>query len=162
MARRLVEAGCGFVTVQSAGWDMHADGNNPGVKDGFEMLGPPLDRGLSAFLTDLEDRGLLEKTLVIVTGDFGRTPKINKTGGRDHWSNLCTLALFGGRFKLGQVIGRSSRDNGVPASDPVTTSHLLATVMHHLFDVGALRVARGVPTDLVNLISGVEAIPGVV
>ncbi len=161
MARRLVEAGCGFVTVQSAGWDMHADGNNPGVKAGMEMLGPPLDKGLSAFLTDLEARGLLEKTLVIVTGDFGRTPKINKNGGRDHWANLCTLALFGGRFKTGQVIGRSSRDNGVPASDPVTTSHLLTTVMHHLFDLGALRVASGVPIDLVNRITSAETIPGV-
>src|SRR5262245_16757472 len=106
MARRLIETGCGFVTVQSAGWDMHADGNNPNVKDGMEMLGPPLDRGLSVFLTDLADRGLLEKTLVIVTGDFGRTPKINKNGGRDHWSNLCTLSLFGGgaSVKTGQVI----------------------------------------------------------
>src|SRR5262249_59647765 len=81
MARRLIEAGCGFVTVQSAGWDMHADGNNPGVKDGMEMLGRPLDKALSAFVTDLDERGLLTKTLIVLTGDFGRTPKINKNGG---------------------------------------------------------------------------------
>src|SRR5438046_5875979 len=82
MARRLIEAGAGFVTVQSAGWDMHADGNNPPVKEGMEMLGRPLDKALSAFLSDVEQRGLSEKILVIVTGDFGRTPKINKNGGR--------------------------------------------------------------------------------
>ena len=161
MARRLVEAGCGFVTVQSAGWDMHADGNNPNVKDGMAMLGPPLDRGLSVFLTDLEERGLLEKTLVVVTGDFGRTPRINKNGGRDHWPGLCTLALFGGSLKTGQVIGKSDRDNGAPATEPVTTGHLFSTVMHHLFDVGAVRVARGLPSDLLNLLSATEPIPGV-
>jgi uncharacterized protein (DUF1501 family) len=161
LARRLIEAGVGFITVQSAGWDMHADGNNPGVKDGMVMLGTPLDKGLSAFLADLVDRGLLEKTLVVVTGDFGRTPKINKNGGRDHWPNLCTLALFGGALKTGQVVGRSARTNDVPASDPVTPAHLMATVMHHLFDVGAIRTAREVPASLANLVAGHEPIPGV-
>jgi uncharacterized protein (DUF1501 family) len=99
MARRLIEAGAGFVTVQSAGWDMHADANNPGIKEGMEMLGRPLDRALSAFLSDVEERGLLDKLLLIVTGDFGRTPKINAKGGRDHWANLCTLALWGGGLR---------------------------------------------------------------
>jgi hypothetical protein len=160
-ARRLVEAGCGFVTVQSAGWDMHADGNNPNMADGMNMLGPPLDKALSAFITDLHDRGLLKKTLIVVTGDFGRTPKINNRGGRDHWSNLCTLALFGGSLRTGQVIGKSSHDNGIPATEPMTTNHLLATVMHHLFDLGLVRVARGLPTALQNLLSNIEPIPGV-
>jgi hypothetical protein len=161
LARRLIEAGVGFVTVQSAGWDMHADGNNPGVKDGMEMLGAPLDKGLSAFLADLADRGLLEKTLVVVTGDFGRTPKINKNGGRDHWPNLCALALFGGSLKTGQVIGKSARDNSTPASDPIAPAHLMATVMHHLFDVGAIRITRAVPSNIANLVAGHEPIPGV-
>ncbi len=161
MARRLIEAGVGFVTVQSAGWDMHADGNNPGVKEGMEMLGTPLDKALGAFLTDLSERGLLEKTLVVVTGDFGRTPKINKNGGRDHWPNLCTLALFGGSLKTGQVVGRSARTNDVPASDPVTTAHLTATVMHHLFDVGAIRITRDIPATIANLVAGSDPIPGV-
>jgi uncharacterized protein (DUF1501 family) len=152
MARRLVEAGCGFVTVQSAGWDMHADGNNPGVADGMKMLGQPLDRALSAFLEDIAQRGLSEKVLVILTGDFGRTPRINKNGGRDHWANLCTLALFGGGLKMGQVIGRSARNNDVPATEPYNTSHVMATVMHTLFDVGTLRVARGLPANLVRAI----------
>lgn len=159
LARRLVEAGVGFVTVQSAGWDMHADGNNPGVEKGMEMLGRPLDKALSAFLADLHDRGLLEKTLVVLTGDFGRTPKINKSGGRDHWPGLCTLALFGGGLKCGQVLGKSARDNGSPASNPIGPSHLMGTVMHHLFDSSAIRTATEVPAAVANLVA-TEPIPG--
>jgi hypothetical protein len=152
MARRLIEAGAGFVTVQSAGWDMHADGNNPNVADGMNMLGRPLDWALSALLEDLELRGLLDKVLVIVTGDFGRTPTINRNGGRDHWASLCTLALFGGGLRMGQVIGQSDRQNRAPATTPIGLGNLLATVMHTLFDVGTLRVTRGLPSNLVRLI----------
>ena len=152
MARRLIEAGAGFVTVQSAGWDMHADGNNPGIKAGMEMLGRPVDRALSAFLDDLEQRGLSDKVLVVLTGDFGRTPKINIRGGRDHWANLCTLGLWGGGLKMGQVIGKSDRNNAVPATTPYSTPNLLSTVMHTLFDVGVLRITRGAPNNLVKLI----------
>ena len=152
MARRLVEAGAGFVTVQSAGWDMHADGNNPGIKAGMEMLGRPLDHALSAFLEDVEARGLSDKVLVVLTGDFGRTPKINKRGGRDHWANLSTLAFWGGGLKMGQVVGRSDRNNAVPATTPCSTPNLLSTVMHALFDVGVLRVTRTVPKHLVKLV----------
>ncbi len=152
LARRLIEAGAGFVTVQSAGWDFHADANNPGIKPGMEMLGRPLDKALSAFLEDLEARGLLDKVLTIVTGDFGRTPKINPRGGRDHWANLCTLAFFGGGLKMGQVIGKSDRTNSAPASDPISTPNLLSTIMHALFDVSILRVTRGMPSKLVKLI----------
>src|SRR6185503_2112576 len=113
------EAGAGFITVQSAGWDMHADGNNPGIETGMEMLGRPLDRALSAFLGDLEARGMLDKVLLVVTGDFGRTPTINRNGGRDHWANLCTLALAGGGLKMGQVIGQSDRQNRQPTTTPI-------------------------------------------
>lgn len=152
LARRLVEAGAGFITVQSAGWDNHADGNNPGIVDGMEMLGHPLDKALSAFLTDLEVRGLSDKVLTIVTGDFGRTPTINRNGGRDHWASLCTLALFGGGLRMGQVIGQSDRQNRAPASTPIGPGNLMSTIMHTLFDVGQLRVARGVPSTLSRLI----------
>jgi uncharacterized protein (DUF1501 family) len=158
LARRLIEAGAGFVTVQSAGWDMHADVNNPGVKDGMEMLGRPLDHALSAFLEDVEQRGLSDKVLLVVTGDFGRSPKINKNGGRDHWPNLCTLALFGGGLNVGQVIGKSARNNDVPASEPITPVNLLSTLMHALFDVGVLRVTRGLPANLVRLIESTKPI----
>ena len=161
MTRRLIEAGCGFVTVQNAGWDMHADGNNPGVEAGVEMLGRPLDKALSAFLDDLEDRGMADKVLTIVTGDFGRTPKINKKGGRDHWARLCTLALFGGGLNTGQIIGRSDKQNGQPATEPVTLDHLMGTVLHTMFDVGELRLKRGIPSELMTKVEKAEAIPGV-
>lgn len=152
LARRLIEAGAGFITVQSAGWDNHADGNNPGIVDGMEMLGRPLDKALSAFLTDLESRGLSDKVLTIVTGDFGRTPTINRNGGRDHWANLCTLAFFGGGLRMGQVIGQSDRQNRVPATTPIGPGNLLSTIMHTVFDVGQLRITRGVPSTLTRLI----------
>jgi hypothetical protein len=148
LARRLCEAGCGFVTVQNAGWDMHADGNNPGIVDGMEMLGRPLDKALSAFLEDVQERGLSDKILLIITGDFGRTPKINARGGRDHWSRLATLAFAGGGLKMGQVIGQAGRNNDEPADNPVSTPQLLATLMHYLFDVGRVRLDPRVPRDL--------------
>ncbi len=152
MARRLVEAGCGFVTVQNAGWDMHADGNNPGIEAGMKMLGPPLDHAVAAFLDDLEARGLDRKVLLVVTGDFGRTPRINKRGGRDHWAPLSTLALAGGGLNTGQVIGRSSRLADAPADEPVTPGALLATLLHVLFDVPRLRLMPGVPRDIALLL----------
>lgn len=151
LARRLVEAGCGFVTVQNSGWDMHADGNNPGVAAGMEMLGRPLDKAVSAFLEDLEQRGLADDVLLIITGDFGRTPKVNARGGRDHWSRLCTLALAGGGLKMGQVIGQSSRQNDVPDTDPISTPQLMSTVLHTLFDVGQLRLDTRIPRELTKL-----------
>jgi len=160
-ARRLVEVGCRFVTIHSAGWDMHADGNNPGIVAGMEMLGRPLDKAVSAFLEDLQARGLSEHVLLIVTGDFGRTPKINDRGGRDHWPRLCTLA-FAGAGMYGQIVGRSTRNNDAPASDPVDARNLMATVMHTLFDVGKLRLTRGVPQDLLRVLEGTDPIREVV
>ena len=161
-ARRLVESGCQFVTVHSAGWDMHADVNNPGIVSGMEMLGRPVDKAVSAFLEDIAARGLSDKVLLIITGDFGRTPKINKNGGRDHWSNLSTLAFAGGGLSMGQVIGQTSRKNDVPLSEPITTAHLLGTVMHTLFDIPALRLARGVPREVMTLIERAEPVPGLI
>lgn len=158
MARRLVEAGAGFVTVQSAGWDMHADGNNPNMEVGMKMLGPTVDKALSAFLDDLEQRGLSERVLTIVTGDFGRTPKLNKGGGRDHWSGLCTLALAGGGLSMGQVIGKAGIKNDIPSSDPITIQHLLGTVLNYLFDIGKLRLAQGMPSEILKLTENTKQI----
>ena len=151
-ARRLLESGCGFVTLHSAGWDMHADGNNPGILSGMEMLGRPLDRGLSAFLGDLKARGMLDDVLVVLTGDFGRTPKINSRGGRDHWTRLCTLAFFGGGIGRGQIVGSSDRTNSAPAGSSVRTGNLLATVMHTLFDIGQLRLDSRVSSELLTVL----------
>jgi uncharacterized protein (DUF1501 family) len=151
LARRLVEAGCGFVTVQNSGWDMHADGNNPGIGAGMEMLGRPLDRAVSAFLADLEQRSILDRVLLVITGDFGRTPTINKNGGRDHYPRLCTLAFAGGGLASGQIIGQSSRKNDAPATDPIAPANLHSTVLHALFDVGQMRLDPGVPRELARL-----------
>lgn len=152
LARRLVEAGCGFVTVQNSGWDMHGgSGNNfMSLASGMQMLGGPLDKAVSGFLSDLGERGMLEHVLLVITGEFGRTPKINKNAGRDHWGNLSTLALAGGGLDTGQVFGQAARKNDVPHSDPVSVENLMATIMNVLFDVGKLRLERGLPRRLLD------------
>jgi hypothetical protein len=160
MARRLCEVGCGFVTVQNCGWDMHADVNNPGIEAGMKMLGPTVDHAVSAFLDDLEARGLDQKVLLVITGDFGRTPRINKRGGRDHWASLSTLALAGGGLKMGQVIGKSSRAADTPADEPVTPGALMATLMHALFDLSTLRLLPGVPRDIAAVLEAAQPIRG--
>jgi hypothetical protein len=152
LARRLCERGAGFVTVTTNFvWDMHADGNNAPMKEGMQYMAPPLDHALAAFLEDLDARGLSKKILLVACGEMGRTPKINKNGGRDHWGGLAPLLLAGGGLPGGQVIGASARLGGEPASPPVRIPHLLGTVMNNLFDVGKLRVARGVPRELLTM-----------
>ena len=158
VARRLCEAGCGFVTVHSAGWDMHADNNNPGMIRGMEMLGRTLDQAASAFIEDIHARGLNNKILLVITGDFGRTPKVNKKGGRDHWARLGTLAFAGGGLSMGQVIGQSARGADVPATDPIDASSLMSTVFHTLFDIGRLRLDSSIPADLSRLVQSHEPI----
>ncbi|MFP6576666.1 MAG: DUF1501 domain-containing protein, partial [Pirellulaceae bacterium] len=157
LARRLVEAGCGFVTVSSAGWDMH--GNAFGINDGMPLLGSAVDKAVSAFIEDLEQRGLSEKVLLVITGEFGRTPRINKKAGRDHWGNQCTLALAGGGLKMGQVIGQSDRTASRPATDPIGVPELMSTVMHTLFNIGELRVTQGIPNDIAQAITAGQPIP---
>ncbi|MFT5469785.1 MAG: hypothetical protein ACI8UO_004907 [Verrucomicrobiales bacterium] len=161
LARRLVESGCGFVTVQNSGWDMHGGKGNNFMKlgQGMEMLGRPLDKAVSAFLEDLAQRGLLEQTLLVITGDFGRSPTINKNGGRDHWGNLSTLALAGGGLHTGQVYGQAARNNDVPHSDPVGVENLMSTIMNVLFDVGQLRIQPGMPQQLLDPIERFKPIP---
>ncbi|MCP3691707.1 MAG: DUF1501 domain-containing protein [Planctomycetaceae bacterium] len=152
VARRLCEAGSGFVTVHSAGWDMHADGNNPGMAQGMEMLGRTLDQAVSVFLEDVEQRGLSDKILLVITGDFGRTPKVNKKGGRDHWAKLGTLAFAGGGLRMGQVIGQSARKADVPGTRPISPPEMMSTIMNTLFDVGEMRLQQGLPPDLQRLV----------
>jgi hypothetical protein len=160
LARRLVERGCGFVTVTTNFvWDMHADVNNAPVGEGMRYMGVPFDHAVSAFLEDLEARGLSDRVLLVCCGEMGRTPKINKNGGRDHWGGLAPLLLAGGGLKMGQVIGRSDRQGGAPASEPVTNKHLIATIMNTLFDVGQLRLLRGLPRELARITEW-DPIPG--
>jgi uncharacterized protein (DUF1501 family) len=162
LARRLCEAGCGFVTVHSAGWDMHADVNNPGMVKGMDILGRPLDHALAAFLEDVAERGLSDKILLVLTGDFGRTPKVNARGGRDHWPSLCTLAFAGGGLKMGQVVGLSAPRADVPNSTPVTLDHLLGTILHVLFNVPALRLRVDVPRAVAQILERNQPIPQLV
>jgi hypothetical protein len=154
LARRLCEAGCGFVTIHAgyAGvWDMHADGNNLNIEDGMQAIGHTLDHAVAAFMEDVEARGLQDKIMLVATGEMGRTPKINKNGGRDHWGKLAPLLLYGGGIKGGQVIGQSTRDGGEPVSDNLTPKHLISTIMHTVFDVGELRLVSGLPPQLARL-----------
>lgn len=127
LARRLVEAGARFVTTvngQSIIWDTHKDNFN-GLKD---RLVPPMEIAYSALLDDLEERGLLDSTLVIWMGDFGRTPKINADAGRDHWPQCYTMVLAGGGIRGGQVFGESDREGAYPVSQPVSPADVHATV----------------------------------
>lgn len=152
LARRLCERGCGFVTVTTNFvWDMHADVNNAPVAEGMSYMGPPLDHALSAFLEDVEARGLSEKILLVCCGEMGRTPRRNKGGGRDHWGNLAPLLLAGGGLRMGQVVGRSARDAGEPATEPVRIKHLIGTVLHTLLDVGKVRVQRGMAREVLEM-----------
>jgi hypothetical protein len=161
LARRLCEAGCGFVTVTSDFvWDMHADANNAPVAEAMPYVGTPFDHAVSALIEDIEARGLSDKILLVATGEMGRTPKVNKGGGRDHWGNLTPLLIYGGGLKRGRVIGRSSANAGEPASEPVTVRNLVATIMHYLFDVGEVRITRGIPDDVLRVVTGGEPIRG--
>jgi uncharacterized protein (DUF1501 family) len=160
LARRLCERGAGFVTVTTNFvWDMHSDVNNAPVEEGMRYMGPPLDHALSVFLDDLAARGLSDRILLVCCGEMGRTPKINSKGGRDHWGNLGPLLLAGGGLNMGQVIGRSARNGGEPNTEPVRIKNLIATVMHSLFDVGQLRVQRGLPREIAQMTEW-EPIPG--
>ncbi len=162
LARRLCEAGCGFVTVHAsyAGvWDMHADGNNLNMIDGMHAVGRPFAHAVAAFIADLESRGLQDKILLIASGEMGRTPRINKRGGRDHWGKLAPLLLYGGGISGGKVIGQSTRTGGEPSTDPITPKHLISTILHTVCDVGELRIKPGVPRPILKL-SEAPPIPG--
>ncbi len=152
LARRLVERGAGFVTVTTNFvWDMHADQNNAHMTEGMGYMAPPLDHAISVFLDDLHDRGLADKVLLVACGEMGRTPRLNKKGGRDHWGNLGPLLLAGGGLPGGAVIGRSSANGGDAATEPVRTSNLIGTILHTLFDVGKLRITRGISRELLQM-----------
>jgi hypothetical protein len=137
MAYRLVEAGVRLVQVnlgKNSSWDTH-NRNFINLRDN---LFPYFDRSVSALLDDLSDSGMLDETLVIVTGEFGRTPKINKDAGRDHWGPVMSLLLAGGGIRGGRVIGATDRLGSVPVADRQTPENLAAT----------LYAALGIPRDL--------------
>lgn len=126
LARRLVESGVRFVTVHRNGWDTH-DKEKPRLRD--ELL-PEFDQSYSTLINDLEDRGLLESTLVVWFGEFGRTPRYNKKGGRDHWPNTGVAALAGGGVQGGRVIGETDAKWIYPTDRPVSPEEIAATIFH--------------------------------
>ncbi len=158
LARRLVEADCRFVTVTSAGWDMHGNKNTFSIDEGMPLLGPALDKAVTAFVEDLEERGLSEKVLLVITGDFGRTPLIDKSGGRGHWGELCTLAFVGGGLPMGQVIGESDSRAAAPLGQVVTSANVFATIMGALINPAELRITSGIPTEISSYLAASQPI----
>src|SRR5207302_1945184 len=121
-------------------------------------LGPQVDQAVSAFIQDVHQRGLQDDILLVITGEFGRTPRINGTAGRDHWAQLSTLALAGGGLRMAQVVGESSAKAEMPKTRPISPQDLMATVFHVL----------GIPQDLqyqdttgrpVSMVNGGRPIP---
>ena len=127
LARRLIEGGVRFVSLTAGGWDHHDN-----LKAGIENELPPTDKAIAALIRDLDSRGMLETTLVMVTTEFGRTPKINPTGGRDHWPRVFSTMLAGGGVKQGYVHGASDSLGGEVDTDGVSVADLATTIYHQI------------------------------
>jgi len=127
LARRLIEAGSRFVVCNTGYWDDHGN-----IKGAMESKLPRHDRMMACLIEDLHQRGMLQDTLVIAAGEFGRTPGINKDAGRDHWAQSSCLLLAGGGFKHGQVLGATNEKSEHPVDNPIEPADLQATVYHHL------------------------------
>jgi uncharacterized protein (DUF1501 family) len=145
LARRLVEAGVRLVTVDCRWWDTHVKG--------FESLRlgflPRWDRAYTALIEDLASRGLLDTTLVLAWGEFGRTPRVNNDAGRDHYPNVFSAALAGGPVRGGRVVGESDANGAFPKSNPKTPQDVLATVYRHLgVDTEAQYLNNGRPVSV--------------
>ena len=147
LARRLVEAGTRMVSVNYGGWDHHSN-----IKSAFESQAPQFDVAFARLIKDLDERGLLDTTLVLVSSEFGRTPKINSTNGRDHYPRVFSVAMAGGGVKKGFVYGKSDALGGEPDENPVGPEDLART-MYRLLGINSQKrlVLEGVrPIDIVN------------
>lgn len=157
LGRRLVEAGCRFVGIDAPGWDVHFN-CFPSLQGD---LIPPADRAFSALVCDLEERGLLDETLVVMMGEMGRTPRINAQAGRDHWSMAQTVLFAGGGIKPGQIIGATDKQASAVTADPVSVEDLLKTILGQMgVDTSkTYYTPLGRPVPIVN---GGKTIPGLV
>jgi hypothetical protein len=157
LARRLVEAGVRLVTVMYGGWDHHQR-----IKDAVNDGMPAFDHAFAGLITDLDQRGLLDSTLVMVTSEFGRTPKVNENAGRDHWARVYSYALAGGGVRRGQIYGASNATASEPDRDPVTVEDFLATVYHQIGidSTDRLLAPGGRPIDIVRDGKVVEGLVG--
>jgi uncharacterized protein (DUF1501 family) len=159
LARRMIEAGVRFVTVNmfetvfdEITWDIHGSKPFSPISCYRDLVGPMFDMAYSSLLSDLKDRGLLSNTMVVATGEFGRTPKINPAGGRDHWPQCWSMLMAGGPIKGGQIIGSSDDIGGAPKDRPTTPAEVAATIYHGLgipLDI-ELKGAQGRPIPLVD------------
>jgi hypothetical protein len=145
LSRRLIEAGVRFVTVNmfetvfdEITWDIHGSRPFSPISCYRDLVGPMYDMAYSSLLEDLHDRGLLQDTMVVSTGEFGRTPKVNPAGGRDHWPQCWTMMMAGGGVKGGQIVGSSDEIGAAPRDNPVSPMQIAATIYHGL----------GIPLDL--------------
>ena len=127
-ARRLIEAGVRFTTVSLGGWDTHGQTFNAHRS----RLLPQLDQTLSALIQDLDDRGMLENTIVYCAGEFGRTPRINQNNGRDHWARSMAVVLAGGGFRRGYAHGTTDASGMAPATEPCTPDDVCSTIFTQL------------------------------
>jgi hypothetical protein len=139
LARRLIEADVRFVTVNmfetvfnEITWDIHGSAPFSPIQAYRDLLGPMFDNAYASLLEDLASRGLLDSTMVVAMGEFGRTPKINPAGGRDHWPQCWTMSLAGGGVKGGQVIGSSDEIGAYPKDRPVPAASVAATILYGL------------------------------
>jgi hypothetical protein len=132
LARRLVERGVTFVTVNCVPWDHHGTANRLATEEGAKKLIPPFDRAIGGLIRDLIDRGLFEKTLIVAMGEFGRTPKMNFAAGRDHWGHTFSVMISSGSMNMGQAVGKSSDRGEYVAERPLDPEDVAATVYHHL------------------------------
>jgi hypothetical protein len=147
LARRLVEAGVPFVTLYDGGWDHHEN-----LFDAFEKKVPPFEASIAALIEDLRQRGRLERTLVVVLGEFGRTPKVNERGGRDHWSNAMSVLFAGGGTPGGQVVGATDRQ-GYAAVDRILAPENFVSTIYAKLGIDPnqmLYTPQGRPTHLVS------------
>ena len=155
IARRLVEAGTRFVTVNYGGWDSHVD-----VKRSCDDQMAPLDHAIAGLITDLKRRGLLDSTLVWVTSEFGRTPKVNGNSGRDHWARCYSMLMAGGGIARGLVYGASDPLGGEPVRDAVPLEHLQFTV-YHLLGIDANKELLAFGTRPIEIIKDGELVKGI-
>jgi hypothetical protein len=132
LARRLVERGVTFVTVNCVPWDHHGSPGQYKTEEGARLLIPPLDKAIGALIRDLISRGLYQKTLVVAMGEFGRTPRMNSNAGRDHWGDTFSVLMGCGGMRMGQVIGRSTARGERVVERPLDPQDVAATVYHHL------------------------------
>jgi hypothetical protein len=131
LARRLIEAGTTFVTVSVGSWDQHGSAGGS-IKEKYAEYAPQVDQAVSTLLTDLDDRGLHDETVIYLLGEFGRTPRVNNTGGRDHWPQAMSVLMTGGGLRRGQVVGATSPNGEHPIERTMGPADILATIYHQL------------------------------